>query len=32
MKGAKPKKVVHVKTGSGGERAVYLWVVPWEKE
>jgi precorrin-6B methylase 2 len=32
MKGAKPKEVVHVKLRTGGERTVYLWVVPWEKE
>jgi SAM-dependent methyltransferase len=32
MKGAKPTKVEHVKTRLGGERTIYLWVVPWEKE
>src|SRR5215212_5367455 len=32
MKGAKPNKVERVKTGSGGERSIYLWIVPWEKE
>jgi uncharacterized protein (TIGR03000 family) len=33
MKGAKPKKVVHV-TPKGGtdEHTIYLWTVPWEKE
>src|SRR3954447_20242249 len=32
MRGAKPKKVVEVKTSQGAEHTVYLWVVPWEKE
>jgi SAM-dependent methyltransferase len=32
MKGAKPKKVVKVKTSRRGTRTVFLWVVPWEKE
>jgi uncharacterized protein (TIGR03000 family) len=36
MKGAKPKKVVHMKAtnhnGQEGEHTIYLWTVPWEKE
>ena len=32
MRGIKPKKVEHVKLKDGGERTVYLWVTPLEKE
>jgi tRNA G37 N-methylase Trm5 len=32
MKGVKPKKVVQVPTKDGGERTIYLWVTPLEKE
>jgi precorrin-6B methylase 2 len=32
MKGAKPKKVEQVPISSGGERTIYLWVVPWEED
>jgi precorrin-6B methylase 2 len=32
MRGAKPKKVEMVPTSYGGEKTVYLWIVPWEKE
>ena len=32
MRGARPKKVIEVKTSDGEEHTVYLWVVPWEKE
>jgi uncharacterized protein (TIGR03000 family) len=36
MKGAKPKKVVHMKAtnhmGMEGDHTIYLWEVPWEKE
>lgn len=32
MKGVKPKKVETVKLKDGGEKTVYLWVTPLEKE
>ena len=32
MKGAKPKTLLRVRTPDGASRAVFLWVVPWEKE
>ncbi|HEX8204365.1 MAG TPA: methyltransferase domain-containing protein [Isosphaeraceae bacterium] len=32
MRGAKPARVEHVSTRLGGDRTIYLWVVPWEKE
>jgi tRNA G37 N-methylase Trm5 len=32
MKGAKPKKVETVKLKDGGEKTIYLWITPLEKE
>ena len=32
MKGVKPKKVETVKLKDGGEKTIYLWVTPLEKE
>jgi hypothetical protein len=32
MRGARPSKVVKVKTAGGAVRTLFLWIVPWEKE
>jgi len=32
MRGAKPNKIVKVKSDYGGEHMIYQWIVPWEKE